>query len=333
MKTTESNVPQEKTHNMVLQDSSLSNLLTLTSDSLPDIFRKPIAQQQPDLSLQTHSTNEKVSKWGYGPSSSSFCSGQKIQTETAKLQTDLFKAAKEEIPNKLPIFKTQSLCEQVNPVGSRSENSTWYHQETSLKLREQSSYIFGNSFDKSTNNTSTSATATTLNLLSQPTVKVHPVVDQLPPSAQKPPTISLTGQSISSLRTVANSVAELSSTPSLPQKPIFQMDIPMTSAKVPLIKPQADSSNLCNLLVSKQAQPQEPMKPTIPFGEIQQPEMPSKLLDHPVKPVISHSSLLPPPNSRPPAKMKQITVNGKTFTVMKPLGRGGSSVVYQVISF
>ncbi|EFX80019.1 hypothetical protein DAPPUDRAFT_319094 [Daphnia pulex] len=48
----ERNTTQEKAHyNNVLQESNASNLLTLTSDSLPDIFQ------------------DKVSKWGYGPSS------------------------------------------------------------------------------------------------------------------------------------------------------------------------------------------------------------------------------------------------------------------------
>ncbi|EFX77847.1 hypothetical protein DAPPUDRAFT_321091 [Daphnia pulex] len=43
----ERNTTQEKAHyNNVLQESNASNLLTLTSDSLPDIFRKPISQQQ-----------------------------------------------------------------------------------------------------------------------------------------------------------------------------------------------------------------------------------------------------------------------------------------------
>ena len=51
----------------------MSNLLTLTSDSLPDIFRKPIIQQQHDIPLNLQSkfgnSEDKVSKWGYGPSS------------------------------------------------------------------------------------------------------------------------------------------------------------------------------------------------------------------------------------------------------------------------
>ncbi|EFX66045.1 hypothetical protein DAPPUDRAFT_332606 [Daphnia pulex] len=48
----ERNTTQEKAHyNNVLQESNASNLLTLTSDSLPDIFQ------------------DKVSKWGYCPSS------------------------------------------------------------------------------------------------------------------------------------------------------------------------------------------------------------------------------------------------------------------------
>ena len=38
-----------------------------------------------------------------------------------------------------------------------------------------------------------------------------------------------------------------------------------------------------------------------------------------------------PPN-RGPAKCKQLAVNGKTFSVMKALGHGGSSVVYQVLN-
>lgn len=44
----------------------------------------------------------------------------------------------------------------------------------------------------------------------------------------------------------------------------------------------------------------------------------------------SQPSLPPPSATRPTGKTKQIMVNGKAYTVMKPLGRGGSSVVYQV---
>lgn len=70
----ERNTTQEKAHyNNVLQESNASNLLTLTSDSLPDIFRKPISQQQHEVPLNLQSkfgnSEDKVSKWGYGPSS------------------------------------------------------------------------------------------------------------------------------------------------------------------------------------------------------------------------------------------------------------------------
>ncbi|XP_046640372.1 uncharacterized protein LOC124325220 [Daphnia pulicaria] len=70
----ERNTTQEKAHyNNVLQESNASNLLTLTSDSLPDIFRKPISQQQHEVPLNLQSkfdnSEDKVSKLGYCPSS------------------------------------------------------------------------------------------------------------------------------------------------------------------------------------------------------------------------------------------------------------------------
>jgi len=326
-KSTDSNV-QEKTHNYPHQDSSMSNLLTLTSDSLPDIFRKPITQQQPDLSssIQTHQqvTIEKVSKWGYGPITSSVSHCSKMLTESTKPDC-LLKPVKEEILNsKTTVFKSQSLSsEQVNKFGEKSELPLRSHPETPLKLHEDSNNIFSKSLNKSTNNTICSNTATTLHLPSQPTVKAQLAIDQPPSSVLKQSSnISWTGQLWSNFRTVA----EQPPVPNVLVKPVSQVDIPIpASNKILLTKPQPDSSTLGNFLLSQQ----EPLKLSLSTVEVQQPEISSKQLE-PVKPIVNNTPLLPPPNARPPSKIKQITVNGKTFTVMKPLGRGGSSVVYQV---
>ena len=136
----------------------MSNLLTLTSDSLPDIFRKPITQQQPDLSslpIHQHVTTEKVSKWGYGPTTSSVSHGSKIQTaESTRPQSDcLLKPVKEEIlNNKMTVFKSQSLSEQDNKFGEKNDRPLWSRSEAPLKLNEDSNNIFTKSLNKSTNN-------------------------------------------------------------------------------------------------------------------------------------------------------------------------------------
>ena len=82
---------------------------------------------------------------------------------------------------------------------------------------------------------------------------------------------------------------------------------------------------------------QQPPQPARPAAEIQSTAAVQQ--KNPAPPAAAwlgnSNSSLPPPSSavRPPAKTKQILVNGKTYTVMKPLGRGGSSVVYQVSPF
>ncbi|EFX66046.1 hypothetical protein DAPPUDRAFT_332607 [Daphnia pulex] len=99
-----------------------------------------------------------------------------------------------------------------------------------------------------------------------------------------------------------------------------------------LPKVQAETSPIFNLASSKPPQP-IPIQPVVsvvaevqPIDPIQHHvEQQSKLI-----PPVSSSNILPPPNARPTPKTKQIAVNGKVYSVMKPLGRGGSSVVYQV---
>jgi serine/threonine-protein kinase TTK/MPS1 len=99
-----------------------------------------------------------------------------------------------------------------------------------------------------------------------------------------------------------------------------------------LPKVQTETSPIFNLASSKPPQP-IPIQPVVsvvaevqPIDPIQHHvEQQSKLI-----PPVSSSNILPPPNARPTPKTKQIAVNGKVYSVMKPLGRGGSSVVYQV---
>lgn len=329
----------ERTQSHVLQESSVSNLLTLTSDSLPDIFRKPIIQQQPDvaLSLQSKAANfeDKVSKWGYGPSSNNTQSSvatnkpQHIEprTETTGKAHEehvlLLKMIKEETEAALkcsamtrvnPTKDAQKLNELEKPLTSRL-TPVHYELENSASSK---------CLNKSNSlNSTASGTTSALRVPTQPTIKINPLDLPQTPLAKK---LTWTDHSVTTNKE-----------PSLP---------PSTTKTEIVSNPQIapntciPSSKLCSVpplrttevVLSKPVQA-EPIKPPVNTAAVQFASL-SQVREEPqnkvAAPITSNNNFLPPPNSRPPTKTKQISVNGKLFTVMKPLGRGGSSVVYQV---
>ena len=338
---------QDKTHGNILQENSVSNLLTLTSDSLPDIFRKPIIQQQPDvaLSLQSKCTNpeDKVSKWGYGPLSStntSFACGMKTPLHQSQSQKEFLnrvngiegtlKPVREETPS----APSRSANPKANLLGMKSEYPQWNRFEKSsvsngrfpvgqLEM-EESVPTFSKSLNKSGLNSTTETSV--IGGSTQPTVKVHPLDQQQTPLAKK---LSWTGHSTVSDNKVQEPVLTSASVSSMNNEVYIQHPAPSISFSTLTAKPNAEPiSSVNTAIISIPSQPPKPI--------INVPEIPSVASNHGHVELQKQVSAavdgigLPPQNSRPPTKSKQIAVNGKLYTVMKPLGRGGSSVVYQV---
>lgn len=345
--TGERNITQERAHySNVLQESNVSNLLTLTSDSLPDIFRKPIIQQQHEIPLNLQSkfgnSEDRVSKWGYGPSSTNTQQGfgSKInnpESHHKESSTKLFaeehviltQVKEEEAPH-AEILQTP-LPEPKNeyPAWSRFEKSSFSTSKlpSVLSETEEPMSAFNNSKDKSGLN-STSDTASALGLPTQPTVKMHPFDRQV----QTPLAKKLTWTGHSSFSTTKVQEPSLVSSAST-SKTELQNDYKIRSSSIFLPNVNAETSQIFNTAISKPLQ-SVPIKPAAVASEVQ-PVNPIPIQRHieqqsKLIPPASNNNLLPPPNARPTPKTKQIAVNGKLYTIMKPLGRGGSSVVYQV---
>ena len=351
--TAEKIAPQDKVHNNVLQENSMSNLLTLTSDSLPDIFRKPIIQQQPDaaLSLQTKFVNpeDKVSKWGYGPTSSTttqaLIGGMKSnQSESHKDLSSkahfeghgMLKPVKEETPIK-PMLSRGSVS-HTNPFGVKNDIPLWNRPEMSsapncrLQFTQPETEEPVSAFSKSLDKSNATETETVLQIQksvtgssTQPTVKIQQHQQCQTPLAKKMP---FTGQSSSITTSKPSELGSLPCSTEVPNNPILANNI--LPAK-PSIEPPLNSDALSHKPLQI-----ESIKPIINPPEAQQVKVKQADVELPNKPIMSAgpisapTNVLPPTNSRPIPKTKQITVNGKLYTVMKPLGRGGSSVVYQV---
>jgi hypothetical protein len=344
--TVERNTTQEKAHcNNVLQESNVSNLLTLTSDSLPDIFRKPISQQQHEIPLNLQSkfgnSEDKVSKWGYGPSSTNTQQGfgtkinhpESHKESSIKLFAEghgILTQVKEEAPGAdilKPDVPQISLPEEKNEYVAWNQPEKSYfstHKLPSVSSEMEEISAFTNAKDKSGLN-STSDTASALGLPTQPTVKMHPLDQVQTPLAKK---LTWTGHSsFSTTKIRESSLVSLAST----SKTEMHNDEQKPSLGILLPKVQEETSPIFNLASSKPPQP-VPIQPVRVLAEVQpinpiqhHVEQQSKLI-----PPVSSNNFLPPPNARPTPKTKQIAVNGKVYSVMKPLGRGGSSVVYQV---
>ncbi|XP_057370805.1 probable serine/threonine-protein kinase dyrk2 [Daphnia carinata] len=346
--TVDRNTAQEKTcYSNVLQETSVSNLFSLTSDSLPDIFRKPIIQQQPDIALNLQSkfsqSEDKVSRWGYGPSSSmNIQQGFGIKT----LHSDCHK----ELPTKLlaeghlslpqvqeeshPVDVLKPCLQQTNLHGTK--NGDWNQPRKPLVLnckvpfmppeKEEPVSSTTKLLDKSDSNT-TSDTAIMLGIPTQLTVKMHPSDDSRTPIAKQ---LSWTGHSSFST-TKAQEPHIVSSVSS--SKPENRINEPSPSPSLLLTKPDSASLLVLNSADFKRPLP-EKMKHTASISEVQplisnhQNIEQQKMLHS----VVSSSNHLLPQTPRQPTKSKQISVNGKLYTVMKLLGRGGSSVVYQVLN-
>lgn len=341
--TGEKNITQDKSHyNNVLQESNVSNLLTLTSDSLPDIFRKPIIQQQHDIPLNLQSkfgnSEDKVSKWGYGPSSTNTQQGfgskinnpESHKVSYAKLFAEehvVLPQVKEEGPHTGILQTPLPEARNEYPSLSHLEKSSFSTCKlpSVLSETEESMSAFIASKDKSGLN-STSDTASALGLPTQPTVKVHRPVDQeKTPLAKR---LTWTGHSsLSKTKVKEPSIVSLASTSKTElqndeQKPLSNILLPKVNAETSLLFNTAGCKPLLSVPIKSAAVVAE-VQPVNPIQRNIEPQ--SKLI-----PPASNNNLLPPPNARPTPKTKQIAVNGKLYTVMKPLGRGGSSIVYQV---
>ncbi|EFX62426.1 hypothetical protein DAPPUDRAFT_120246 [Daphnia pulex] len=293
----ERNTTQEKAHyNNVLQESNASNLLTLTSDSLPDIFQ---SLKESSIKLVTEGL------------------GIVTQVKEEVPCADILKPAVPQIP--LPGAKNEFVAWNQPEKSSFSTNKL-----PSVHLEMEEIYAFTNSKNKSGLN-STSDTASALGLPTQPTVKMHPLDQAQTPLAKN---LTWTGHSsFSTTKIRESSLVSFAST----WKTEMHNDEQKPSLGILLPKVQAETSPIFNLASSKPPQP-IPIQPVVsvvaevqPIDPIQHHvEQQSKLI-----PPVSSSNILPPPNARPTPKTKQIAVNGKVYSVMKPLGRGGSSVVYQ----
>ncbi|EFX62920.1 hypothetical protein DAPPUDRAFT_336207 [Daphnia pulex] len=267
----ERNTTQEKAHyNNVLQESNASNLLTLTSDSLPDIFQ------------------DKVSKWGYGPSSTNTQQGfgtkinhpESQKESSIKLVTEglgIVTQVKEEVPC-ADILKPD--VPQIPLPGAKNEFVAWNQPEKSsfstnklpsVHSEMEEIYAFTNAKNKSGLN-STSDTASALGLPTQPTVKMYPL-DQ----AQTPLAKNLTWTGHSSFSTTKIRESSLVSL-ALTSKTEMHNDEQKPSLGILLPKVQAETSPIFNLASSKPPQPIPIQLVVSVVAEVQPIDIPSNIM-------------------------------------------------------
>ena len=315
---TEKNSTLFKSHS-ILQESNMPNLIT--SDSLPDIFRKPIVQQSDTIinNLPKMNEEEKVSKWGYGPSLVGDCTlglnkptSECIKDATGKLQADTtFETPK--MPSKFvnPPAVSSRIChpllnqfEKSTTVESFQPNSTLEMlQNSTLEILQNPTLeILQNptkTSDKQNNISTTSIFNTASNLYgtTQPTIKCLAKDKETEKNS-----VIMSGM-------VSNT---------------DRSTLSVHSKTTQLIAPPTAIAPSTNLLpCSNKVQPIQPAAVDVLKAKVSEEEvvkMPPPLVDD-------------RPLQRPAPKHKQISVNGKVYTVMKLLGRGGSSVVYQVCPF
>lgn len=348
--TLDRNVSHERTHySNVPQETSMSNLFSITSDSLPDIFRKPIIQQQPDIALNLQSkfchAEDKVSRWGYGPSSSTNAQqgfgAKTIHSESHKeLPTKLFAEGHLTLPHvqeELHSFDAPKPCIlQTGLHGIKHEDYEWNRLEKSSAFNCKESFVKREKeepvststkfLDKSDLSTITSDTAIVLGIPTQPTVKMHSMDEP-----KTPITKQQSRSGLSSFTTARASESCMVSSVSL-SKTERQMNDQVPSSNVLVPKPDGESFSALNSMNFKLPLP-EKIKSIACIPDVQ-PIIPNHhhvmQQDKLLAPPVHNNNLLPPQTPRQLPKTKQISVNGKLYTVMKPLGRGGSSVVYQV---
>lgn len=342
--------PQDKTQSNILQEINPSNLMSQTSDSLPDIFRKPLSTQQQDGAFnvlpKTTVAEDRVSKWGYGPhcNTPSISGNAKIQYADTQKETvsnkpylgehHVLKPVFEESPVVLSKFvrsiakppptlifpenpllssnrtteptKTTLLPEkEIAPIKQLENQSVPYPKLVSSQPVVNES-IVNKSHDKSgLNSTSDSASATGQS--SQPTVKHQPLTTMGTSYHHTPVAKTLSWNNPSTMVTTKMNNA--------PQYP--------ASSSLKTVLPTADTNHISSAPIKVHPPvvvPQEqPNKVSPPSNNNE----PNKMLP-PSNTHVLH------PTPKPSSKNKQISVNGKLYTVMKQLGRGGSSVVYQV---
>ena len=253
---------------------TLSSGASTTTETLPDIFCKPLTQAKQSDSAFNYKwkpcgLDEKMSKWGYGPS----------VTDGAKAEPSQEAGVEEISPVKVK-------PDEVKATETHHQSNNFNKWGAATTVREQPF-----TFSQKTN-TSVSTFSRTL----------------------EKPSFSL-GSSQTNQNTVKENI--------VPSKPVEQD--PSISAntqptKVPLLESVTTSNTILKPLESKVEKlpetQKEPIEPPVEQPrQIAVPPAPANL-----------------PANRPPTKGKQISVNGKTYTVMKSIGRGGSSVVYQVSS-
>lgn len=257
-----------------------------------------------------------MSKWGYGPSTAAAvtpCPAKPLATGEG---VGLRHTPEDNQVSSSSAAAIKPLCGNpwIRPVEKLPlhQQNPSTQKTTVIEPSEPPPSLFSRSLDQS-------ETASALGLSTQHTVKAHPhhhlSSQQTPLVSSRPVQSSIFTPGISH----AAPDAILSSNPA-PVAPSFKEPI------------------------QQRPQPHEPPIPVIHrTAEVQAVNAPPSSLAPPSQnhqPAVANfnnniSNPVPPPgsSSRPPSKAKLITVNGKVYTVMKQLGRGGSSVVYQVRTY
>lgn len=265
---------------------------------MPDIFRKPPTVQLDTVQQQQPSKcEEKVSKWGYGPSTNTTShTSTKPNNAPDGLSTSGWKPSLSPIETPVKSFQPAAAPKpySANPWSMRplekssfQQNSFTRKPDINESIGDPTPRILNMSLDQS----AASDTASALGLSSQLTVKAQPV-----PLA-------------STVQSTPVPAPPISVPPKPPTPPLQQpLQQPLHQPKEPLVATKSNANTKSSTV---------------------QPER--KILPSPPAPV-SAKNQLPPPGStsRPNGKTKLIAVNGRSYTVIKLLGRGGSSVVYQV---
>ena len=306
----------------ILLDTNVSNFSsTVTSDVLPEIFRKPITQQS-DAALNYTSKaiiEEKVSKWGYGPSAINECPSGFIRPNIPNMDAVV---SNKDIASKCHV-EAQSNCPTVETPKMLSKYSTLI-SSSSLKLNQplvhplDKPYTFNSShvdllpshFDKDN-----------LNQTVERKCNISTSITAFQATVKCPSDNQIMIKKVDS----ANVLPDLK--PAI--QPVLAASTKSVGVNISQIEPQANQSQVVTssnntILPSNAADVVQP-QPLLP--KMLKFEAPAEVNQK----VVAHTNNAPilAPN-RPRPKSKQIHVNGKVYTVMKPLGRGGSSIVYQV---
>ena len=345
----------------VLQDSSMSNLMSATSDSLPDIFRQPITQQPVP---KVNATEEKVSKWGYGPSSLSECPAGFIKPHPTECTKDLTNKNVTETGANCHSFETPKMlskvrnqietgtsCQKASNFGSQVETGVHcppfetpkivskFGKQTESGVFETPQIMskFGNpmgtgvkcpTFDtpkiiSKFGSSSTNPSGVKIRYPLTSKFEKSATLDSL--ATEKPSNLSTTSTTASNLyNTTQPTVKCLATEEFLPRTPISNPKMTMnptsTSKTIQLKSQPIAVAPSVSLSAKEEAPAADVVVPSPPFLQPVEP----------LKAKVTGEMPLQLGTNKPASKQKQISVNGKMHTVMRLLGRGGSSVVYQV---